>query len=73
LRRTHPWPHQDGVGQGIVEGGPRWGAPAVVAVVVAGATGAIVLTFPFSLALTHAFAAVVGVGRIRGRGHLRTW
>jgi hypothetical protein len=65
LQRTHPWPHRDGVGQGIVEGGPRRGAPTVVAAVVA---RVIVLYFPLPLALT----VVVGVGGRRGRGCLRT-
>jgi hypothetical protein len=62
LRRTHPWPHQDGAGPGIVEGGLSRGASAVVAE----AAGAIVLTFPLALALTLAFAAVVGVGQEGG-------
>jgi hypothetical protein len=60
LQRMHPWPHRDGVGPGIVEGGPRRGAPAVVAAVVA---RAIVLSFPLPLALT----IVVGVGARKGR------
>jgi hypothetical protein len=74
LQRMHPWPHRDGADLGIVEGGPRWGAHAIVAVVVVGATRAIVLAFPLSLALTLtlAFATVVGVRGRRGRGHLRT-
>jgi hypothetical protein len=62
LRRTHPWPHRDGAGPGII-GGPRQGAPAVVA-------GAIVLAFPFLLPLV--FAAIVGGGGRRGRGRRRT-
>jgi hypothetical protein len=41
--------------------------------VVAGAVGAVVLAFPLPRALTLAFAAIVGVGGRRGRGHLRTW
>jgi hypothetical protein len=65
LWRTHPWPYRDGASPGIILGGPHWGAPTVVA-------GAIVLDFPFPLALTLAFAAVVGVGGNWGRGHLRT-
>jgi hypothetical protein len=69
LQRTHPWPHQDGVGPGIVEGGPHRGAPVVVVVVVA---EAVVLAFSLPFALTLAFAAVVGVGGRRGRGRLRT-
>jgi hypothetical protein len=52
-------------GPGIVEGGPRQGAPTVVTTVVAGAVSAIVLSFPFPLVLTLAFTIVVGVG---GRG-----
>jgi hypothetical protein len=64
LRRTHTWPHRDGAGPGIVEAGPRWGAPAVVIVVVAGVTRAVVLVFPLSLAFTLAFFTIVGV---RGR------
>jgi hypothetical protein len=67
----HPWPHRDGAGPGIIERGPRRDAPAVIAVVVAGAAGAIVLAFTLPLALTLAFAAVVGVGGRRGRGHWR--
>jgi hypothetical protein len=62
LQRTHPWPHRDGAGPGIVEGGPSWGTPTIVVAVVAGATGAIVLALPLPLPLTLAFAAVVGVG-----------
>jgi hypothetical protein len=58
LWRTHPWPHRDGAGLKIVEGGPHRGAPAIVAIVVA---GAIVLVFPLPVALTLAFAANVGV------------
>jgi hypothetical protein len=69
LRRTHPWPHRDDTGPGIVEGGQCRGAPAVVAEAV----GAVVLAFPLPFALTLAFAAVVGVGGRRGRGHLRAW
>jgi hypothetical protein len=68
LRRTHPCSHRDDVGPRIVEEGPRWGAPAIVV----RADGAVVLAFPFSLALTLAFVAVVGVRGRRGRGHLRT-
>jgi hypothetical protein len=62
LRRTHPWPHRDGASLGIVEGGPHRGAPTVVADVVAGVTGAVVLAFTLPLDLTRAFVAVVGVG-----------
>jgi hypothetical protein len=69
LRRTYPWPHRDGADPGIVEGGPRWGAPAVVA----GAARAVVLAFPFPLVLTLAFTTIVGVGGRRERGRLRTW
>jgi hypothetical protein len=61
----HPWPHRDGAGPGIVEGGPCWGAPTIVAAIVTGATGATVLAFP--LPLTLAFTAVVGVG-VEGGG-----
>jgi hypothetical protein len=73
LRRAHPWPHRDGADSGIIEGGPRRGVagPAVVA----GAARAVVLAFslPLPLALTLAFAAVVGGGGRRGRHHQRTW
>jgi hypothetical protein len=69
LRRMHPWPHQDGVSLGIVEGGPCRGAPTIVTVVIA---GAVFLDFPLTLALTLAFAAVVAVGGKRGRGRQRT-
>jgi hypothetical protein len=65
LRRTHPWAHRDGAGSGIVEEVPRQGAPAIVAAVVAGAVD---LAFSLPLALTLAFATVVGVG---GRSRLR--
>jgi hypothetical protein len=68
LWRTHSWPHRDGASSVIVEGGPRWGAPTVVA----GAIRVVVLPFPLPLSLTLAFAAVVGVGGRRGRGHPRT-
>jgi hypothetical protein len=62
------------VGPGIVEGGPRRGASAVVATVVAGATEVVVLAFPLPLALTLAFATIVGVGGRRGRGRrTRRW
>jgi hypothetical protein len=64
LGRTHPWPHRDGAGPGIVEGGPHRGAPAVVAAAVVEATGVVVLAFPFLLAL--AFATGVGVRDRRG-------
>jgi hypothetical protein len=73
LWRTHPWPHRDGAGPGIVKGGPRRGAPAVVTAIFTRATGAVVLTFslplplPLPLVLTLAFAAVVGV-RVEGGG-----
>jgi hypothetical protein len=63
LWRTHPWPHRDGAGLGIVEEGPHWGDPAVVVV-----AGAVVLAF----CRTLAFAAVVGVGGRRERGRRRT-
>jgi hypothetical protein len=64
LQRTHPWPHQDGAGSGIVEGGPHRSAPAIVATVITGAARAVILTFPFPLPLdlTLVFATVVGVG-----------
>jgi hypothetical protein len=47
----------------IVEGGPHRGvaAPVVVA-------GAVILTFPFPLALTLAFAAIVGGWGVGGGG-----
>jgi hypothetical protein len=64
LWRMHPWPHGDGAGLGIV-GGPRRGAPTVVA-------KAVVLAFPLSLALTLAFVIIVRVWGRRGRGRLRT-
>jgi hypothetical protein len=70
LRRTHPWPHRDGAGLEIVEGGSYWGAPAIVATVIAGASIVVVLTFSLPLILTS--VAVVGVGGRRGRGYLRT-
>jgi hypothetical protein len=73
LQRLHSWPHRDGAGSGIVEEGPRRGAPAIIAAVVAGAVGDIVLAFPLPLALILAFAAVVGSGDRRGKGHQRTW
>jgi hypothetical protein len=72
LRRTHPWPHRDGAGLGIIDGGPRWGAPAAVVIVVARTVRAIVPVFPLLLALTLAFATVVGGGGRRGRGRLST-
>jgi hypothetical protein len=52
--------------------GPRWGAPVVVATIVAGAIRVVVLVFPLPLTLTLAFAAIIGVGGRRGRGRLRT-
>jgi hypothetical protein len=61
LRRAHPWPHRDCAGPGIADGRPRRGVAASAAVVV---IGVVVLTFP--LALTLAFAAVVGGGGKRG-------
>jgi hypothetical protein len=67
LRRTHPWPHRDGAGPGIVEGGPCRGAPTIVAAIVTRAAGATVLAFPLPLPL--AFTAVVGVGQ-KGEGLL---
>jgi hypothetical protein len=63
LRRTHLWPHRDGAGPGIVEGGSSRGASAVVAAVVVGAAGAVVLAFPLSLTLTLPFGAIVGLGQ----------
>jgi hypothetical protein len=70
---VHPWPHRDGAGTGII-GGTRWGAPTVVAIVVAGVIGAVVLVFPLPLPLplTLTFVVVVGVGGRRGRSRLRT-
>jgi hypothetical protein len=59
----HTWPHRDGAGPGIVKGGSSRGASAIVAAVVVGAAGAVVLAFPLSLALTLAFAAIVGLGQ----------
>jgi hypothetical protein len=47
----------------MVEGGPHWGAPAIVAAIVVGAVRAVVLTFPLPLALTLTFAAIVGLGQ----------
>jgi hypothetical protein len=49
---------------GIVEGGPHWGAPAVIAIIVVGAA---ILVFPLPLALTLAFTAIVGA-RVGGGG-----
>jgi hypothetical protein len=63
----HPWPNQDGISSGIVEGRPHRGAPTVVA----GVARAVVLAFLFPFALILAFATVVGVGGKRGKGHLR--
>jgi hypothetical protein len=54
---------------GIVEGGPRRGAPAVVVAIIARVGGAVVLTFAHTLT----FATVVGVECRRGRGRLRIW
>jgi hypothetical protein len=68
LRRMPSWPHRDGAGPGIVEGGPRRGAP----VVVVGAVEAVVLAFPLTIALTLAFVVIVGIGGRTGRGLLRT-
>jgi hypothetical protein len=64
--RVHPWPHRDGASPGIVEGGPCRGvaAPAVVI----GVVGDIVLSFPLLLALTLAFATIVGGGAAGGGG-----
>jgi hypothetical protein len=70
LRRAHPWPHRYCVGLGIVEGGPCWGAPTVVAG-AAKAVVAIILAFPLPLALTLAFDTIVGVWGRRGRGRLK--
>jgi hypothetical protein len=72
LRRMPSWPHRDGAGPEIVEGGPRRGAP----VVVVRAVEAVVLAFPLAIALaltlTLAFAVIVGIGGRTGRGLLRT-
>jgi hypothetical protein len=68
LWRTHPWPHRDGIGPAIVEGGPCRGVLAVVV----GAARVVVLTFPLSFALTLAFATIVEVGSRRGRGCMST-
>jgi hypothetical protein len=68
LRRTHPWPHRDGAGPRIVEGGPHRGAPIVVVVVVARAVGVVVLAFSLPLSLTFAFATIVGIRGKKGRG-----
>jgi hypothetical protein len=62
----HLWPHGHGASLGIVEGGSRRGTLAIVAAVVTGAGGVIVLAFPLLLALTLAFAAIVGVWGSRG-------
>jgi hypothetical protein len=56
LRRTHPWPHRDGVSPEIVEGGSRRGV--TIPAVVAEAARVVALAFP--LTLTLAFATVVG-------------
>jgi hypothetical protein len=58
LWRTHSWPHRDGVGPVIVEGGPRRGAPAIVA----GAIRAVVLPFLLPLSLTLALPSLLGLG-----------
>jgi hypothetical protein len=59
LRRVHPWPQGDGASPGIVEGGPCKGV-ASPAVVVGTVT---VVDFSYhTLALTLAFAAIVGGG-----------
>jgi hypothetical protein len=59
LRRVHPWPQGDGASPGIVEGGPCKGV-ASPAVVVGTIT---VVDFSYhTLALTLAFAAIVGGG-----------
>jgi hypothetical protein len=65
LRRTHPWPHRDDAGPGIVEGGPRRDASVVVAAVVAGATGAVVLAFH-----THA-NSLMDVSLLHGSNRFR--
>jgi hypothetical protein len=66
LWRTHPWPHQHGVGPGIIEGGPHRGAPFVVA----RAVRAIVLAFLLSLTLPLPLPLLLGVGA-GGRGATR--
>jgi hypothetical protein len=65
LTRAHPWPHRDGVGLGIVQGGPCWGVATPT--VIVGATTVVALAFPLALALTLVFVIVVGGGG-RGRG-----
>jgi hypothetical protein len=70
LRRAHPWPHRDGAGTRIVEGGPRRGVAALV--VVAGAVRVIVLACPLPLALHPCLCHPFGGGGRRGRGHQRT-
>jgi hypothetical protein len=55
----HPWPHRDGTGPGIVEGGPHRGAPAIVA----RAARAIVLCFPLPLPLLVPLPLLLGVGQ----------
>jgi hypothetical protein len=72
----HPSPHQDSASPGIIEEGPRWGAPTVVAAIIIGAAGVVVLALLLPLVFTLAFVIIVGVGgrrgRGRGRGRLRT-
>jgi hypothetical protein len=65
LTRAHPWSHRDGVGLGIVQGGPCWGVATPT--VIVGAATVVALAFPLALALTLVFVIVVG-GEGRGRG-----
>jgi hypothetical protein len=48
------------------------GCPAIVIAIIIRAAGAVVLVFPLPLALTLAFASIIGVGGKRGRSHWRT-
>jgi hypothetical protein len=59
LRRAHPWPHQDGAGTGIVDGGPRWGVAGLL--LLPEPPKPFFLPFPFHLPL--ALPPLLGVGQ----------
>jgi hypothetical protein len=49
LRRAHPWPHRDGAGTRIVEGGPRRGVAALALLLEP--SESLILSVPFPLPL----------------------
>jgi hypothetical protein len=67
LRRMHPWPHRDGAGPGIVEGGTHRGALLLSLLLLSEPLEPLFLSFPFPLPLPLPLPPLLELGA-RGGG-----